>query len=185
MQSQTAQLNQFLIGVEKKAFKMAYYAVSDTDDAMDIVQDSMLMLARKYLQRPTTEWRPLFFRILQNKIKDCYRKRQSRGKLFSMFNRFRDEDDNEEDVVELHAAPETELPDAVLSQAMSAEAISDAVALLPLRQQQAFLLRSWEGLSVDETATAMSCSQGSVKTHHSRAVHKLRALLTEGDKVDE
>lgn len=164
---------------------MAFYAVSDTDDAMDIVQDSMLILAKKYLQRPTTEWRPLFFRILQNKIKDCYRRRQSRGKLFSMFNRLRDDDDVAVDVVDLHAGPDTEQPDSKLLQELSAEAISDAVATLPLRQQQAFLLRSWEGLSVEQTATAMSCSQGSVKTHHSRAIQKLRAALADGEKVDE
>ncbi|MEL6868852.1 MAG: RNA polymerase sigma factor [Pseudomonadota bacterium] len=181
MDANAAQLNQFLMSVEKKAFHMAYYAVSNTDDALDIVQDSMMMLARKYAQRPTTQWRPLFFRIVQNKIRDCYRRRQSHNRLFALFNRFRDDDDEALDVAEIHAAPEATQPEAQLLQSLDGESIKRAVAQLPLRQQQAFLLRSWEGLSVDDTATAMSCSTGSIKTHYSRAVRKLRALLQEGE----
>ena len=102
-------------------------------------------------------------------------------RLFALFNRFRDDDDEALDVAEIHAAPEATQPEAQLLQSLDGESIKRAVAQLPLRQQQAFLLRSWEGLSVDDTATAMSCSTGSIKTHYSRAVRKLRALLQEGE----
>lgn len=179
MASVAAELNEFLMGVETKAYRMAEYAVGNADDAMDIVQDSMLILARKYAQRPSTEWRPLFFRIVQNKIRDCYRRRKSHNKLFAFFART---DDELEHVTERQPAPEHEQPENRTALDASADTIEEAVKALPLRQQQAFLLRNLEGLSVDETAAAMGCSAGSVKTHHSRAVARLRELL--GDKYE-
>ena len=148
--SAAAEMNRFLMDVENRAFRMAELAVGNRDDAMDIVQDTMLTLARKYARRPADEWRPLFFRILQNRITDCYRRRASTNRLFSFFSSFRSDD---------------------------GEAVERALAALPARQRQAFLLRSWEGLSVAETAAAMGCSEGSVKTHHSRAVGRLRDAL--------
>ncbi|MEO1320043.1 MAG: sigma factor, partial [Pseudomonadota bacterium] len=90
--SPATEMNRFLMDVENRAFRMAELAVGNRDDAMDIVQDTMLTLARKYAKRPTTEWRPLFFRILQNRITDCYRRRASSNRLFSFFSSFRNDE---------------------------------------------------------------------------------------------
>lgn len=177
MSAIAGQMNQFLMSVEKKAFRMAELAVSNREDAMDIVQDSMLILARKYAKRPATEWPPLFFRILQNRIRDCYRRRASHNKLFSFFTAFRGEDDEALDIGQMHPSPEVTEPEARSVLDGATEEVERALAALPLRQRQAFLLRSWEGLSVADTATAMDCSEGSVKTHYSRAVHRLRDAL--------
>ncbi len=177
MSAIAAQMNQFLMDVEKKAFRMAQLAVSNPEDAMDIVQDSMLILARKYAKRPATEWPPLFFRILQNRIRDCYRRRASHNRVFSLFSAFRGDDDDALDIGQLHPSPEVTQPEARSALDGATAEVERALVTLPLRQRQAFLLRSWEGLSVAETATAMDCSEGSVKTHYSRAVHKLRDVL--------
>ena len=152
--SAAAEMNRFLMDVENRAFRMAELAVGNRDDAMDIVQDSMLTLARKYATRPTDEWRPLFFRILQNRITDCYRRRASSNKLFSFFSNFRNEDGEAVDVEALQPARAADEPERrnVLDDA--GDEVERALAALPARQRQAFLLRSWEGLSVaDGSAT--------------------------------
>jgi RNA polymerase sigma-70 factor (ECF subfamily) len=170
-------LDHFLASVEKRAFRIARIAVRNDDDALDIVQDAMLQLARRYGQRPNDEWRPLFYRILQNRIRDCQRRRAVRAKLFAWLPGRIDA----EDAADLHdsAADAAPLP---ADQLMAEEAIRTlelALAALPGRQQQAFLLRTFEGMDVAATAAAMGCSEGSVKTHYSRAVHTLRAQLGE------
>jgi RNA polymerase sigma-70 factor (ECF subfamily) len=169
-------LNRFLAGVEQRAFRMARFAVSDTDDALDIVQDAMLTLAQKYAAKPEAEWPPLFFRILRNRITDHYRRRAVRAGIFAVFAP-RDADEGrpapEEQVADVrHAEPEYR---AQLDG--STARLTEALAALPTRQREAFLLRAWEGLDVADTARAMQCSTGSVKTHYSRAVHSLRDSL--------
>ena len=175
-QTRSRALNQFLAGVELKAFRIAQSALRHEDDALDAVQDAMLQLARAYSARPAEEWKPLFYRILENRIRDMQRRRTVRGRVISWFP-FRGEDDEDEpDPIAQAPSPEPQpLKRLELDQAMSA--LEKAVGELPRRQQQAFLLRTLEGLDVAETAAAMGCSEGSVKTHYFRAVQALRAQL--------
>jgi RNA polymerase sigma-70 factor (ECF subfamily) len=171
--SQAAQMNRFLVEVETSAFQLARYAVRDTDEALDLVQDAMFTLAKKYGKKPVSEWRPLFFRILQNRIRDWHRRSKVRRRLFS--ESVSGGVDRIEQAVDVAAAD----PMLALGADGAADEVEEAVAALPMRQQQAFLLRSIEGMSVAETAKAMGCSQGSVKTHYSRALGVLRERLKE------
>ncbi len=172
-------LNQFLASVELKAFRIAQAGLRNEDDALDAVQDAMLQLARAYRHRPPQEWKPLFYRILENRIRDMQRRRTVRGRIIAWLP-VRTGDEDEEEADPIQQAPSHE-PQPVrrleLNEAMGA--LDKALAALPPRQQQAFLLRCLEGLDVAETATAMGCSQGSVKTHYFRAVQALRAQLGE------
>lgn len=173
----TRALNQFLQSVERKAFRMARIALRHEDDALDAVQDAMLQLARAYAHRPATEWRPLFYRILENRIRDFQRRRTVRGRLFAWLPPARDEDEGPvDDPAERapHPGPE---PLAALQTGEAMALLSRILEQLPPRQRQAFLLRNFEGMDVAETAIAMGCSQGSVKTHYFRAIHTLRAQL--------
>jgi RNA polymerase sigma-70 factor (ECF subfamily) len=172
-------LNQFLAGVELKAFKIAQSALRHEHDALDAVQDAMLQLTRAYSDRPAEEWRPLFYRILENRIRDMQRRRTVRGRIMAWLPAHRDEDD-EEAADPISQAPSDEITPArrmELDEAMSA--LERALQDLPNRQRQAFLLRNLEGLDVAAVATAMGCSEGSVKTHHFRALKALRARLGE------
>jgi RNA polymerase sigma-70 factor, ECF subfamily len=176
--SRSRALNQFLASVELKAFKIAQAALRHEDDALDAVQDAMLQLARAYAGRPAQEWKPLFYRILENRIRDMQRRRTVRGRVIAWLP-FRGEDE-EDEVDPITQAPSPE-PQPVkrleLDEAMGA--LEQALAALPRRQQQAFMLRTLEGMDVAETAAAMGCSEGSVKTHYFRAVQSLRAHLGE------
>ena len=175
--SQSRALNQFLAGVELKAFKIAQAALRHEDDALDAVQDAMLQLARAYSDRPAEEWKPLFYRILENRIRDMQRRRTVRGRVISWLPfRGNDEDEDEQDPIAL--APSLDPPPVrKLEIAETMAALEKAIETLPRRQQQVFMLRTLEGLDVAETATAMGCSEGSVKTHYFRALQSLRAQL--------
>jgi len=174
--TQSRALNQFLAGVEVKAFKIAQAGLRNEDDALDAVQDAMLQLARAYADRPEQEWKPLFYRILENRIRDMQRRRTVRGRVIAWLP-FRGEDDEEEpDAIAQAPSPEPQ-PVKRLELDEAVGALEKALEGLPRRQQQAFLLRTLEGLDVAETAAAMGCSEGSVKTHYFRAVQSLRAQL--------
>jgi len=179
MSNAAASMNQFLIGVEKKAFGMAKLAVKNTDDALDIVQNSMMTLAKKYANKPEAEWPPLFFRILQNNIRDFYRSSSRYNKRFSLFSSLTGKDNEDLDIANLQPARQADEPQHRAEIDGATDRLDQALTELPERQRQAFLLRCWEGLSVKQTATSMNCSEGSVKTHYSRAVHKLREELEE------
>lgn len=173
--SQAADMNAFLGAVEKRAFNMARFAVRNTEDALDIVQDTMLTLVRRYGDKPREEWQPLFFRILQSRISDHHRRTTLRRRLFGWLTGDGRED-GEDAIAE---APDPGVADPAARAALdgTVTALDAAVEALPIRQQQAFLLRTVEGLSVEETARAMGCSRGSVKTHLSRAHAALREQL--------
>lgn len=157
---------------------MAQAAVRDVDEALDIVQDAMFTLARKYANKPAAEWRPLFYRILQNRITDSHRRNTVKRKLFFASSRSRGDDQEEViDLVENAPGPESSAPDVRAQLDGATEQLQAAVSELPRRQQQTFLLRALEGLSVADTARAMKCSEGSVKTHYSRALGRLRETL--------
>ncbi len=176
-------LSDFLRSVEARAFKRVVYSVRDEDAALDIVQDAMIRLAEHYGQRPPAEWPMLFQRIVSNATLDWFRRQKVRNSLFSNFSSFErdDEDGAEFDVLGalelLDGFPELEGADQQLSRAQILQAIEQEVSALPARQREAFLLRYWEELDVAETAQAMGCSEGSVKTHCSRAVHALALAL--------
>jgi RNA polymerase sigma-70 factor, ECF subfamily len=169
-------LNQFLAGVELKAFKIAQTALRHEDDALDAVQDAMLQLARAYADRPAPEWKPLFYRILENRIRDMQRRRTVRGRVIAWLPFRGEEDEDEADPIAQAPSPEPQ-PVRRLELDEALGALEKALGELPRRQQQAFMLRTLEGLDVAATAAAMGCSEGSVKTHYFRAVQALRAQL--------
>jgi RNA polymerase sigma-70 factor, ECF subfamily len=152
---------------------MAELATGNRDEALDLVQDAMYALVRRYRTRSETEWGPLFHAILQSRIRDWYRRSRVRHRWLAWLHH----DDDEEDPLEQQPDPGQRGPEALFDAGRFGAALEAALRALPLRQQQAFLLRVWEGLDVAATAAAMGCSEGSVKTHYSRAVHSLRARL--------
>ena len=172
------QLNQFLAEVERRALRMAEIAVRDRDDALDLVQEAMIKLARNYATRPSTEWAPLFFRILQNGIRDWHRRQKVRNRVMVWFGRATAGDDDY-DVTANAPDPAGRTPDEQLQTTEAMQQLEIAVQNLPNRQREAFMLRTFQGLDVAATATAMGCSDGSVKTHYSRAIHSLRDSLGE------
>ncbi|HEY7886657.1 MAG TPA: RNA polymerase sigma factor [Steroidobacteraceae bacterium] len=171
-------LSQFLASVEVRAFKIAQAALRHEDDALDAVQDAMLQLARAYSDRPAEEWKPLFYRILENRIRDMQRRRTVRNRVMSWLPFRADPDEDEPDPIAA-AASEEPLPVRRLEIDEAMGALEKALGALPRRQRQAFLLRTLEGLDVAQTARAMGCSEGSVKTHYFRALQTLRAQLGE------
>lgn len=175
---QTQALDRFLAGIERRAFRIARIATGDEDEALDVVQDSMLKLVQNYGTREELEWGPLFHRILQSRIRDWYRRTRVRNRWRQWFNRD-DHCDDRDDPIETIADTDAQPLDERLKQKRACDALDQALRTLPLRQQQAFLLRAWEELDVAQTAAAMGCSEGSVKTHYFRAVHTLRKCLGE------
>lgn len=172
-------LDQFLAGVERRAFRIAQMAVRDRDDALDIVQGAMLRLARSYARRPSEEWKPLFYRILYNGIRDFQRRRSVRSRIFGLLpGQWADDGEAPADPFE-GVASELPEPSRQLMADEAMQRLEAALGQLPARQQQAFALRCLEGLDVAETAAAMGCSEGSVKTHYFRALQTLRAKLGE------
>ena len=189
-------LDAFLASVEQRAYRMAYIATSSKEDALDIVQDAMIMLVNKYSQRDHHEWPPLFYRIVQNTIRDWYRRTSVRNKFRQWFSTSESS---------MNSAPNSNGNE--IAQDWESQAMAQAVNIrenptldqnqhdkamiqlmtelnqLPIRQQQAFMLRCWEGLDTKQTAAAMNITEGSVKTHYSRATHTLRKLL--GDHYGE
>lgn len=147
---------------------MAKYAVRDPDEALDIVQESMLGLVKNYANREAEDWPKLFFRILDSKIVDWHRRQAVRRKIFFW------EGTDDDSLIEKAGDPSLD-PSQRLQHTQTLVGLSHALDKLPLRQRQAFLLRNWEGLSTRDTAYAMSCSEGSVKTHFSRAMATLKA----------
>jgi len=169
-------LNDFLASIELKAFKIAQAGLRNEDDALDAVQDAMLQLARAYADRGADEWKPLFYRILENRIRDMQRRRTVRGRVMAWLPFRKDADEEEYDPI-AEAPSSDPPPTAKLEMDEAMAALETALQALPGRQRQAFLLRNLEGLDVAQTAVAMGCSEGSVKTHYFRAVQALRARL--------
>lgn len=180
------ELSDFLKSVEKRAFKRAVYAVRSDDAALDIVQEAMIRLAEKYADRPPNELPLVFQRILSNATMDHFRREKVRGAVMQNLGDFEGQaEDGEFDLLEtLHALEDTmgtESASDAVSRSQILKLIDAEVAELPGRQREAFLLRYWEEFDVAETAAVMGCSEGSVKTHCSRAVHALaKALRAKG-----
>jgi RNA polymerase sigma-70 factor (ECF subfamily) len=175
-------MSDFLASVERRAFKQAVYAVQDEEAALDIVQDSMLRLAEKYAARPAAELPLLFQRILQNAIRDHFRRQKVRSTWTTLLSAFgmSGDDDDSDPLETMDIGDDGNVPDSPaerLEQTQVMAAIEEAVQALPERQREAFMLRYWEELDVSETAKVMGCSEGSVKTHCSRATHALAKVL--------
>jgi len=177
------ELNDFLENVERRAFKQAVYAVRKDESALDIVQDAMIKLAEKYGDKPAAELPMLFQRILQTTILDYFRREKVRNTWVSLFSGFRRNDDDDDDF-DILASYEAEAGSAAaessadqLERAQTLRLIDEEVQKLPARQREAFLMRYWQDMDVAETAEAMGCSEGSVKTHCSRATHALADAL--------
>jgi len=159
---------------------MAMFATDSREESLDLVQEEMLGFVRRYSSRPEPEWRVLFYRVLQSRISDWRRRMIVRRRFLSWFGRT----DEEKQEDPMNGVPDPSAPDPAdqVYRQQFAQALERPLRKLPPRQQQAFLLRAWEGLDVAETAAAMGCSEGSVKTHYSRAVHTLRHLLEAFDR---
>lgn len=184
-----SEVSEFLASIERRAFKQALYAVRDEDAALDIVQDAMIRLVEKYGDRPAAELPPLFQRILQNIIHDHFRRQKVRNTWVSLFssltgNHAQDGDEDHDPLEHLLSqAPGQQAGDTaqLVASQQILRIIEAEVARLPLRQREAFTMRYWEEMDVAETAAVMGCSEGSVKTHCSRAVRTLaQALRAQG-----
>ncbi len=170
----------FLASVEKRAFCMAMLATSNRDDALDLVQDAMMKLVQKYSDKTADDWKPLFYRILETRILDWHRKQNFR-RPFRAFLKPLANDDGESvaDPIAQQADIDQVMPDFKMQDTQFMQDLEAALKTLPVRQQQVFLLRLWEGMDIKETAIAMNCSQSSVKTHYARALAKLQSCLEE------
>lgn len=180
------ELSDFLKSVEKRSFKRALYHVRNEESALDIVQDSMMKLAESYGDKPAAELPMLFQRILSNCMLDWFRRAKVRNALFSNIGDFDNAgEDGDFDLLEVlsdaAATPQTESAQDATQRLQTLQDIETEIQLLPLRQREAFMMRYWEEMDVTETAAAMGCTEGSVKTHCSRAVQALaRALRARG-----
>ncbi|MDG1096918.1 MAG: RNA polymerase sigma factor [Methylophilaceae bacterium] len=176
------ELSDFLRDVERRAFKQTAYAVRDDHAAMDIVQDAMLKLADKYPDKPVTEYPMLFQRILQNTMRDFWRRQKVRAlwtTLLSSFSTQSDDGEARDPLDTMDVDDGFQNPATQLEGSQTLQVIETALQKLPARQREAFVLRYWEEMSVAETAESMGCSEGSVKTHCSRALHTMAALLAQ------
>ena len=182
------ELSDFLKGVEKRAFKLSVYHVRDEEAALDIVQDSMLKLAQHYGDKPAAELPMLFHRILSNCTLDWFRRQKTRNAVFTTMSDIAHGDDNEDgdfDWMQTYAADDThetaQSAETLTQRSQLLQSIEKEIQSLPARQREAFLLRYWEDMDVAETAAAMGCSEGSVKTHCFRAIQSLsKALKAKG-----
>ena len=184
------ELSDFLTQVERRAFKQTAYAVRDEHAALDILQDAMMKLAEKYAMRPANEFPMLFQRILQNTMRDFWRRQKVRNIWTSLLSSFSvtGEDGEDSDPLEVLTSTDNDArvePEAQLEQRQTMVLIEEALTKLPTRQREAFVMRYWEDMDVAETALAMGCSQGSVKTHCSRAVRALAATLEKYGLVEQ
>ena len=180
------ELSDFLKSVEKRAFKRSIYHVRNEESALDIVQDSMMKLSEHYGHKPPEELPMLFQRILSNCTLDWFRRQKTRNALFSNMSDFETSgEDGDFDLLETlyvqSHSEQTESAESTTQRAQTLHEIEQEIQELPARQREAFLMRYWEELDVAETAAAMGCSEGSVKTHCSRAVQALgKALRAKG-----
>ncbi len=175
-------LSAFLAGVERRAFKQVMFVVRNEAAALDVVQDAMLKLSEHYSARPAAEFPLLFTRILQNATHDHFRRLKVQTTWVSLFSSLTPADDQDADPLDtLEAMEGTEKAESAadkLERSQIIAIIEEEISRLPPRQREAFVLRYWEEFDVAETAAAMGCSEGSIKTHCSRAVHTLAKALS-------
>ncbi|PLY01521.1 MAG: RNA polymerase sigma factor [Desulfuromonas sp.] len=169
-------MEDFFRSVERQAYRIALFACHNREDALDLVQDSMCQFYAKYAHVPESDRKALFYKILQNKIRDFRRKENVRSRWRTWLHG-RDDEDDGPDPLENMVDERAEEPDQVLEQKQSFGLLEQSLRKLSAKQQQIFLLRAWEGLSIAETALAMGCSEGTVKSHYFRATERLKTEL--------
>jgi len=176
-------LEAFLASVEGRAFAMARYATRNEDDAMEMVQEAMTKFVARYAKKPEAEWKPLFYRSLKNLLIDWGRRESFRSRFRGFFglSRTNAEAEEPEGPDPIQSAPDLcgLTPEQTASDGDFMRDLRRALEKLSPRQRQVFFLRAWEELSVAETATAMECSEGAVKTHYFRSLEALRGELGE------
>lgn len=178
----TLELDTFLKEVSTRAFKQAWFAVKNEESAMDLVQESMMKLAEKYGDKPANELPMLFTRILQNTILDYHRRQKVRNTWVSLFSSFQKDGEEDYDVLESLDSQDDRRNESAQDEVQREQTmhlIEEAISNLPERQRQAFILRYWEEMDLAETAEVMGCSEGSVKTHCSRACKALAEVLAQ------
>lgn len=176
------EMSEFLASIERRAFKQAMFAVRDHDTALDLVQDAMMRLAERYADRPAPELPLLFTRILQNAVTDHFRRQKVRNLWTTLLSSLQgDDEDGERDVLDtLEPEPGSRQAESAADEVERSQVLAileEEIQRLPRRQREAFVMRYWQELDVAETAAAMGCSEGSVKTHCSRATHALAEAL--------
>lgn len=167
-------LDEFLRGCQKQAYGIAYLSTKHKSDSLDVIQNTMIAFVKYYHSKPEDQWRPLFYKVLQNKINDHFR---STKRWFNIFTNPKDED-SEESLFNRQES-QIESPTQYFESDEIKENVSKAISELPERQRQAVIYRLWQGFSVKETAHIMKVSQGSIKTHLSRALSNLKGQLGE------
>lgn len=170
-----ARVEAFLRSVERRALVSAEIAVQSADDAMDIVQDTMLRFVERYAKRPEEEWRPLFFTVLHNRITDQHRQGQRWKKVFVTLLGKTDDDDY--DPIDAAADPDAIDPFRSMNSEQIAATLDRVLPTLPARQRQVFLLRMWEGFDIAQSAQVLGVSEGSIKTHLHRALTAIKREL--------
>lgn len=170
-------MQDFLAGIEGRAFRIAQFATHNREDALELVQDAMMKLAQKYSDKTVDEWNALFHSILQTRIRDWHRRQSVRNRFRTWFAWH--EEEEAEDPLEQAPADASWDPASNLGNDQFMQRLNQELGELPYRQQQAFLLRVWEGMDIAQTAAAMQCSESSVKTHHARALQRLQEQLKE------
>lgn len=170
-------MGDFLAVTEGRAFRIAQIATGNRDEALDLVQETMMKLVQKYSERSANEWTPLFYAILQTRIRDWHRRQVVRNRFRTWFT-WHDEE-GKDDALEQYPANGDSEPSTRLENGQFMARLDRELGALPYRQQQVFLLRVWEGLDIAQTAAVMQCSESSVKTHHARALQRLREQLEE------
>ncbi len=179
IQSTEQRLSVFIKQVSGRALMMMESATGHHDVARDLVQESFIALHQNYATRPSSEWTPLFYTILNNRLMDWRRQETRKQKRFGWFKPVVVDDEHELDASLLIADDQNINPAEFLSKEFTLQEIQKAIARLPIRQQQAFMLRAWESLDTKTTARIMDCSEGSVKTHYHRAIQTLRSYLSQ------
>jgi RNA polymerase sigma-70 factor (ECF subfamily) len=179
------QLRLFVKQTSGRALVMMEAATGHADVARDLVQESFIALYQSYAKRPTTEWTPLFYTILNHRLMDWHRQEARKQKRFGWLKLVPSETEDVDDFIDQIEDTQHVDPAEFLSRAHTLEEIRQAIAKLPMRQQQAFMLRAWENMDTKTTAEIMQCSEGSVKTHYHRAILTLRSLLSQFDNESE
>lgn len=170
-------MEEFFRSVEQQAFRMALFACQNREDALDLVQDAMCGFVDSYAGKERSAWKALFYRMLQNRIRDYYRKQRVRSRWRGWLGQ--NATDDHEDPLEKVADPANGDPERQTRTNQAFGRLQEELGALTLKQQQIFLLRAWEGLSIRETAQAMGCTEGTVKTHYYRATERLKERLGE------
>ncbi|WDE08675.1 sigma-70 family RNA polymerase sigma factor [Thalassomonas viridans] len=169
-------LEAFLADIEKKAYHIAANATTTQADAQDLLQDSMIKLVVNYRDRPSNEWKPLFYSILKNKIRDRYRGLETSKNVFCKHASVQIEE-MQTCQGEHHYGASYGIPEEDLLTTQRHSAVVQYLKQLTQQERDCLILRCWEGFSVIQTANIMNCSKSCVKANYAKAIAKLKKLM--------